>query len=95
MTPEESGPRLVEADAPEGESTACTAIVPSGIRSMGEWAIAYAQAGWNVFPLHTPEGSGCSRGNPECGNHAGKHPRIEEWPEVSSDPAAVEEWWRQ
>ena len=57
-----------------------------------EQALAYAKAGWWVFPLHTPQGSRCSCGQTDC--NAGKHPRISNWQyDASSDPAAVAGWW--
>ena len=56
-------------------------------------AIQYARYGWNVLPLHTPQGSGCSCG--ESGCKVGKHPRIPKWQEATCDVATVEGWWAQ
>lgn len=56
-------------------------------------AIQYAQNGWNVIPLHSPQGSGCTCGK-ECGK-PGKHPLIPKWQEASCDLATVEGWWTQ
>ncbi|HEX3315491.1 MAG TPA: bifunctional DNA primase/polymerase [Gemmataceae bacterium] len=62
-------------------------------------ALAYASAGWLVFPLHTPEPDGCSCRKPTCSQH-GKHPR---WLSGSlehgslSATAGAEQlrlWWR-
>jgi hypothetical protein len=62
--------------------------------SMGEWATAYAANGWRIFPLHTPQGAGCSCG--ESGCKVGKHPRISNWQNAAScDPATVAAWWKQ
>ena len=58
-------------------------------------AIAYARAGWRIFPLHTPQAQGCSCGTPDC-SKIGKHPRIANWQnDASDDPAKVAEWWAQ
>ncbi len=59
--------------------------------STAKTAELYSRNGWNVFPLHTPQGSGCSCGN-DCGK-PGKHPRISKWQEVSCDPGQVAAWW--
>ena len=41
-------------------------------------ALAYAERGWRVLPLHTVDEVGrCSCGNHKC-KSAGKHPRIDE-----------------
>jgi hypothetical protein len=54
----------------------------------------YARNGWNVIPLHNPQGSGCSCGEPSCGK-PGKHARVREWQKASCDPATVAAWWEQ
>ena len=57
-------------------------------------AIQYARNGWNVIPLHSPQGAGCSCGHAECGK-PGKHPRIGEWQKAFCDVDTVERWWTQ
>jgi hypothetical protein len=62
-------------------------------------ALAYAQAGIPVLPLHTPTGKGrCSCGRGDC-DRVGKHPR---WHprlisaglhHASTDPARIDAWW--
>jgi hypothetical protein len=62
--------------------------------TLGEAASLYALNGWNVIPLHTPQGVGCSCGKSDCGK-PGKHPRIAEWQENPCDPEQVARWWQQ
>jgi hypothetical protein len=58
-----------------------------------ESALAYTTLGWQVFPLHTVIGTGCSCGNLECESR-GKHPRIKHGLlNASDDPAQIAEWW--
>jgi hypothetical protein len=58
-------------------------------------ALTYARNGWRVFPLHSPQVSGCSCGQSDC-SKAGKHPRITNWQQdASNDPATVAAWWSQ
>ena len=66
---------------------------------MGAVALAYAQRGWAVLPLHNPNEHGaCSCGVPKCPS-PGKHPI----PALvkngllgaSADPAQVARWWSQ
>jgi len=57
-----------------------------------EYAISYAKSGWCVFPLHTPQGSGCSCGKSDC-SKIGKHPRIANWQNVTTDLETVAAWW--
>ena len=57
-------------------------------------AIQYARNGWNVIPLHSPQGAGCSCGHADCGK-PGKHPRIAEWQRVFCDVDSAERYWTQ
>lgn len=58
-------------------------------------ALAYASRGWSVFPLHSPEGTGCSCGGPKC-TRIGKHPRIPNGLKGASiDAATIQAWWRR
>ena len=57
-----------------------------------EWALAYVKAGWHVVPLATPQGSGCSCGKSDC-SKIGKHPRIADWQNVTTDVETVAAWW--
>ena len=56
-------------------------------------ALALAAEGHPVLPLATPRASGCSCGNPGCGN-TGKHPRGGlGLAHASSDTHTVRDWW--
>lgn len=62
-------------------------------------AVDYASLGWRLVPLHDlrpgPAGLVCSCGK-DCGNSAGKHPRLNEWQKHATDNIdQVREWWRQ
>ena len=61
-----------------------------------DFALFYAEEfGWPVFPCHSFRNAKCSCGK-DCGEKAGKHPRIEGWGTVaSSDPQVVREFWGQ
>ena len=64
-----------------------------GLSEMGEAALAYANRGWAVFPLHTPVEGRCSCRQPEC-RDIGKHPRTRQGSnDASADLAVVERWW--
>jgi len=57
-------------------------------------ALSYAQRGWSVLPVHTPDGNKCSCGK-NCGS-PGKHPRILEWQKnATTDEAKIRQWWAQ
>lgn len=59
-----------------------------------EWAIAYAEGGAAVLPLHTPTDRGCSCMRKDC-PHVGKHPRtLHGLDDATSDPDTVKGWWR-
>ena len=61
-------------------------------------ALAYAQRGWRVIPLHDLASGHCSCGRPDAqkGHTPGKHPRIDDWgTEASTDAAAIQHWWQQ
>lgn len=59
-----------------------------------EAALSYAERGWPVIPLHTPEGGGCSCRRDDCGS-IGKHPRtLKGLRDATLDPAKIREWWR-
>ena len=58
-------------------------------------ALAYAEQGIAVFPLHNPlpEGS-CSCGNAECGKSTGKHPRTSNGLNAATiDRNQIQRWW--
>ena len=59
-------------------------------------ALRYASLGWQVIPLHTPEGKdGCSCGRATCDRSRGKHPRMSDWVKrASTDEGAIRGWWR-
>lgn len=64
-----------------------------GLSEMGEAALAYANRGWAVFPLHTPVEGRCSCRQTEC-RDIGKHPRTRQGSlDASADLAVVERWW--
>lgn len=56
-------------------------------------ALAYAERGWPVFPVHSPAPPGCSCGRPDC-NRIGKHPRtVKGLKDASRDIGMIREWW--
>jgi putative DNA primase/helicase len=58
-------------------------------------ALAFAQRGWAVLPLHDPTPHGCSCGQPAC-DSPGKHPRIGGgFHAASTDPEQIAAWWDQ
>jgi len=58
-------------------------------------ALQYASRGWLVLPLHTPTGTDCSCGKPDC-EHPGKHPRTEHgFHDATTDEATIRRWWFQ
>jgi hypothetical protein len=58
-------------------------------------ALACAELGWFVLPLHHPIGQRCSCGK-DCGKDIGKHPRIKDWPRTATrDPDLITRWWTQ
>lgn len=58
-----------------------------------EYAIAYAERGWPVFPIHTPTESGCSCRNAQCAR-VGKHPRISQGRNGATiNPDTIRNWW--
>ena len=71
-----------------------------GMQANLDIALAYADMGWSVIPLHTPVGAPgqkqCSCREADCGNSAGKHPRIKDWPnQAVTDAQTIQEWWRR
>ncbi|MEW5765889.1 MAG: bifunctional DNA primase/polymerase [Acidobacteriota bacterium] len=62
---------------------------------MAKAAEGYGQRGYPVFPLHTPEGGGCSCRRPDC-EAVGKHPRIVQWPDnATTSEGTIRSWWRR
>lgn len=63
-------------------------------RSLAESALHYAALGWSVIPLHDLRAGRCSCGR-DCGNSAGKHPRLNEWQKHATDDVEqIERWWQ-
>lgn len=59
-------------------------------------ALAYADRGWPVFPLHTPDGNGgCSCRRSDCApKETGKHPRTPNGlNDATTDQAVIRRWW--
>src|SRR5262245_43748961 len=59
-----------------------------------EAALAYAERGWRVFPLHTVDQDGaCSCGDDDCHSPA-KHPRTRNGvKDATTDEAVIRRWW--
>ena len=56
-------------------------------------ALRYRELGWPVFPLHTPQGDGCSCGQPTC-QAIGKHPRTRQGvKDATLDLDRIQGWW--
>jgi len=65
--------------------------VPSFLR----FALEYAELGYRVIPLHSPEGAGCSCGHPDCESR-GKHPRTRAGlKDATSKPETIRGWWER
>jgi hypothetical protein len=68
-----------------------------GMPPMVDVALAYAEGGWRVFPLHTPTGEGacsCAAGL-NC-KSIGKHPRTARGvKEATTDAAIIRGWWNR
>ena len=64
-------------------------------------ALYYARRGWRVFPLHVPDGNGCSCHQGSACTSIGKHPL--DHPEdlvngvldATADEALIERWWER
>lgn len=62
-------------------------------------ALAYAERGWSIFPLHGADLSGlevvCTCGRPDCTSVA-KHPRTRNGVlEATTNTDQVQDWWRR
>jgi len=58
-------------------------------------ALAYAERGWLVIPLHNPKQGVCSCRKKNCSS-PGKHPRTEHGlNDGSRDPKQIESWWNK
>ncbi len=60
-----------------------------------DYALSYAQKGWALFPLHTPQNGvcDCARGK-EC-DHTGKHPRTPHGSkDATTDVMQITKWWQ-
>ncbi|HTO48141.1 MAG TPA: bifunctional DNA primase/polymerase [Burkholderiales bacterium] len=67
--------------------------------SCADAALAYAERGWMVLPVHSISG-GKSGGKCTCGKasceHPGKHPRTEHgFSDATTEPAVITAWWRK
>lgn len=65
------------------------------MKPMVDEALALAERGFRIVPIHTPGPNGCSCENgPACGC-AGKHPRLNAWQKESTcDSRIIRGWWR-
>lgn len=66
------------------------------VTDIGAWAVAYAERGYYVIPLHgvNDDGTCTCPMSPEC-ESAGKHPLYRDWPEAAScDAKVVAGWWQ-
>jgi putative DNA primase/helicase len=74
-------------------TTMARETVPDGLLTA---ALEYAERGWPVLPLHSPNGDGgCSCGNSECRSPA-KHPRtINGLKDATTDETTIRKWWRR
>ena len=57
-------------------------------------ALAYAERGWHVFPVHTPQKDGtCSCRRTDC-TRVGKHPRTSQGRNsATTAPGTIRNWW--
>jgi putative DNA primase/helicase len=63
--------------------------------SAGKSALAYAERGWRVFPLHSLREGRCTCGR-NCGKNAAKHPRVTGgFKAATTDARQIEAWWRK
>ena len=68
---------------------------PNPTADLLEAALDYAERGWQVIPLHNPEGAGCSCGHPDCESR-GKHPRTKNGlKDATSKPETIRGWWKR
>jgi len=67
----------------------------TGDNDLPHAALAYAERGWPVIPLHSPSERGCSCGRADCESQ-GKHPRTSHGlKDASREPTTIREWWRR
>lgn len=91
-TPGDTHPEGLSEESNSDNSSVAT---PKSKPSMKAHATAYALRGWRVFPLHSPQGSGCSCKKSHCPKR-GKHPRIANWQnDATTDTTQVAAWWSQ
>ncbi len=86
MSPKDNGSREVGSpNIPE--------VIDMTVQPRIDAAVAYAQAGLAVFPVHSVEHRQCSCGNPQCRNK-GKHPRTASGlKDATVDTRQVKSWW--
>ena len=82
---------------PQSERKATLRVAPSMSRgtTMLDHALAYALAGWAVFPCHNIASGRCTCGSPKC-KSPGKHPRTRNgFKGATSDESLIRDWWGQ
>ena len=58
------------------------------------FAMRYGERGWAVFPMHEPEGAGCSCSRGATCDKPGKHPRTKHGVrDATTDAHQVLSWW--
>lgn len=62
---------------------------------MIKYALAYAEKGWPVFPVHTMRAGKCSCGDGNC-QHPAKHPMTTKgFKDATTDAEQIRSWWTQ
>lgn len=71
-------------------------MAPNEIDPNINWALYYAEKGWEVFPVYEPVSDGrCSCGVQNCPSPA-KHPRtLNGMKDATTDPETIKRWWEK
>lgn len=71
-------------------------LPPDGPNALLDAALAYARAGWRVFPVHGWRDGCCTCGDPERCDNPAKHPLTSHGlHDATVQEAAIRRWWAQ